>query len=43
MGEIKVKRGKKNHADIGRFISYNGDTGKIIDFFFAESENCQTE
>lgn len=29
MGEIKVKRGKKNHLDLGRFISYNGDTGRL--------------
>lgn len=30
LGEFKVYRGKKNSADIGRVISFNGDTGKIF-------------
>lgn len=28
LGEVKVFRGKKNYKDVGRFISFNGDTGK---------------
>lgn len=28
LGEFKVYRGKKNSADVGRVISFNGDTGE---------------
>lgn len=28
LGEFKVYRGKKNYLDVGKVISFNGDTGK---------------
>lgn len=33
MGEIKVYRGKKDHKDVGRVISFNGETGKFQHFW----------
>lgn len=34
LGEIKVFRGVKNYKDVGRVISVNGDTGKMMIFIF---------
>lgn len=32
LGEFKVYRGKKNPADVGRVITFNGDTGEFFLF-----------
>lgn len=29
LGEMKVLRGKKNHKDIGRVLTFNGEPGDL--------------
>lgn len=38
MGEMKVYRGKKNHKDVGRVVSFNGDTGELNFLFYISLE-----